>query len=99
MAVLTLDVPESRLAVDWEPVNWFSATWRNCSPLERKPAREFDTAAAKANFAAFVVDWGKAPVDLQLSSQEALFWFASSFGKGLGDCSKLAEITALAQSG
>jgi hypothetical protein len=99
MAVLTLDVPESRLAVDWEPVNWFSATWRNCSPLERKPAREFDTAAAKANFAAFVVDWGKAPVDLQLSSQEALFWFASSFGKGLGDCSKLAEMTALAQSG
>jgi hypothetical protein len=99
MAVLTLDAPESRLAVDWEPVNWFSATWRNCAPLERRPARAFDTAAAKANFDPFVVEWGKAPADLQLSTEEALFWFASCFGKGLGDCSKLAELTATAQSG
>jgi hypothetical protein len=99
MAVLIMNLSDPKLAVDWAPVNWFSATWRNCSPLERSPAREFDTVKAKANLSSYALDWGKAPFDLQLSTEEALFWFASFFGKGAGDVSKLPEVTAAAQTG
>jgi hypothetical protein len=86
-------------AVDWDPVNWFAATWRDNQPLPKTPARSFDVEAAKHNYLPFVVDWNKAPCDLTLSVEEATFWFASCFGKGLGDVSMLKELTEVTRAG
>jgi Domain of unknown function (DUF4132) len=85
--------------VDWEPVNWFAATWRENLPLRRTEARSFDLATAKKNIEKLVVDWHKAPCELGLSTDEALFWFSSCFGKGLGDCTMLEELKAAAHDG
>jgi hypothetical protein len=85
--------------VEWDPVNWFAATWRDNLPLERLEPRSFDLLSAKSNLEKLVVDWHKAPFGLSLSTDEALFWFASCFGKGLGDCSMLEELKAAARDG
>src|ERR1700733_7730866 len=85
--------------VEWDPVNWFAATWRENLPLARMEARNFDLLTAKSNIEKLVVDWHKSPYGLSLSTDEALFWFASCFGKGLGDTSMLEELKAAAREG
>lgn len=80
------------ISIEWNPVNWFAATWRDNQPLEKLPPREFDTGKAKNEIDKYVINWLSAPCDLTLSTEEALFWFASCFGKGLGDFSILDEL-------
>lgn len=80
------------VSIEWNPVNWFAATWRDNQPLEKEPPREFDTEKAKARIEEYVVNWLSAPCDLTVSTEEALFWFASCFGEGRGDYSMLDEL-------
>ena len=89
------------VSIDWEPVNWFAATWREIPSLIKTEPRTFDLEWAQANAEEcvnkFVIDWLKAPCDMSLSSDEALFWFSSCFGGGLGDLSSLPELSRVAR--
>lgn len=82
------------VSIEWNPVNWFAATWRDNQPLIKQPPREFDTEKAKTEIEKYVVNWLSAPCDLSLSTEEALFWFAGCFGQGLGDFAMLDELNS-----
>ncbi|MDZ4837173.1 MAG: hypothetical protein SGJ27_25590 [Candidatus Melainabacteria bacterium] len=85
------------VAIEWNPVNWFAATWRDNEPLIKQPPRRFDVAEATNNVDNYVVNWLSAPCDMSLSKDEAMFWFSSCFGQGMGDFTMLIELTSILQ--
>ncbi len=87
------------VTIDWEPANWFAATWRELPPLIRPAARPFDIASARTNYENLIINWPAAPIELSLSPEEAVFWFCSCFGKGLGDFSMLDELSSHLKNG
>lgn len=85
---------EREVLIEWNPVNWFAATWRDNKALSKQPPRQFSTEAAKNEIEKYVINWLSAPCELSLSTEEALFWFASCFGQGQGDFSMLDDLTS-----
>lgn len=70
-------IDSKEVQIEWEPANWFAATWRADQPLTKQPPRAFDTREAEANIdnfiSKYIFDWSTVPCDLSLSTDEALF--------------------------
>lgn len=73
---------ELQETIDLDPKDWFWATWRNLTPLERSKPKPFDlknclARLRKVTASYYFWNWSKAKIEFVLSREEAHFWFTA----------------------
>jgi hypothetical protein len=83
---------EPTRSIKLDQIDWCWATWRDHQPWPRPQPRAFDIERARAKKEDYLVNWYTASLDLSISTEEALFWFAEMMSKTPGDSSLYSRL-------